>query len=352
MLGLKSWLRERMEQKINRLDKGAKQAIEVCFDLKSGERAVIITDQETMEVGRALERAARKRTVQVKLFLLEKYGPRPIEKVPEELKQALGKAEVGIFAAQKKGTSKATEVELRKNLRVWANNHRARYANMPGVTKEVMETGMNIDQKRLWDVTRRIFEQVKNCQEIRVKTEKGTELKANFSPRLKWVASDSDFRKLPQKGTNLPGCEVFTCPARVEGKAVIDGILGDYLVEYGSLDKTPMIWTIKNSRVIKAECENKELEKEFKRYIKADKNANRIGEFAMGTNIGLKKMIGVMLQDEKFPSVHMAVGNSYPDRTKAKWGSKVHCDGIMKKTDVWVDGQQIMEKGQYLFKDL
>ena len=39
-----------------------------------------------------------------------------------------------------------------------------------------------------------------------------------------------------------------------------------------------------------------------------------------------KKIIGNLLQDEKFPSIHIATGCPYPEMTGAKWDSKAHCD--------------------------
>ena len=54
------------------------------------------------------------------------------------------------------------------------------------------------------------------------------------------------------------------------------------------------------------------------------------------------------MQDEKFPGVHIAMGSPYPEKTKAKWDSKVHVDGVIKNTTVFVDGEKIMHKGKYL----
>ncbi|MBW3016911.1 aminopeptidase, partial [Candidatus Woesearchaeota archaeon] len=66
------------------------------------------------------------------------------------------------------------------------------------------------------------------------------------------------------------------------------------------------------------------------------------------TNIFLKKFVGSMLQDEKFPGVHIAFGYPYPKMTKANWSSKAHMDVVMRKTTIVVDGRKIMDKGKFL----
>ncbi|MBN1283312.1 MAG: aminopeptidase, partial [Proteobacteria bacterium] len=73
----------------------------------------------------------------------------------------------------------------------------------------------------------------------------------------------------------------------------------------------------------------------------------RVGEFAIGTNVALTKLIGNLLQDEKFPGVHVALGSPYPDKTGASWESKAHNDGVMRDPTVVVDGSTIMERGRF-----
>ena len=81
--------------------------------------------------------------------------------------------------------------------------------------------------------------------------------------------------------------------------------------------------------------------------MKQDDNANRIGEFAIGTNSGVDRLVGNMLQDEKFPGIHGAVGEPIPHQTGADWTSKVHMDGVLKKVTVDVEGQVIMRDGEF-----
>jgi len=49
----------------------------------------------------------------------------------------------------------------------------------------------------------------------------------------------------------------------------------------------------------------------------------------IGTNLGIKRVIGNILQDEKFPGIHIAFGNPYGEHTGAPlWHSGTHIDGV------------------------
>lgn len=328
------------------LQKGAEQAIKVCMGLKEKEVITIVTDRSTLEVGDLFKKAAEKITDKknINILVLEDYGKRPMQNIPEEIKKNLEKSNVVLLAV-----SKVKDESIRRKIRLFCFN-KIRYAHMPGITKKVLETGLATDQKKVWEVSKKVFEILDSVKKIKVTSSLGTNFTALFDPKkMKWVNSDSNFISLPQTGSNLPGAEVFTCPTKVNGTAIIDGELGDFFTEkYGQLEKSPLKIEIKDSRVINLSCKNKELWREFKQYIKQDENSNRIGEFAFGTNVFIKGLIGVLLQDEKFPTVHIAVGNPYPERTNADWGSKVHCDGVIKNVTVIADGKKIMEGGKYL----
>ena len=54
-------------------------------------------------------------------------------------------------------------------------------------------------------------------------------------------------------------------------------------------------------------------------YCHTDENSDRVGEFAIGTNIAIRDVIGNILQDEKIPGVHIAFGNPYAVHTGADW---------------------------------
>ena len=142
---------------------------------------------------------------------------------------------------------------------------------------------------------------------------------------------------------------MFTTPGEVNGTFVIDGVVGDYLCEkYGDLRDQPLTVRIKGNRLTEAHSDNKTLEDDFWAYTHTDENSDRVGEFAIGTNIELRGVIGHILQDEKFPGIHIAFGNPYGAHTGADWYSSTHIDVVGTRFDIWVDDRQIMREGSFL----
>jgi leucyl aminopeptidase (aminopeptidase T) len=116
------------------------------------------------------------------------------------------------------------------------------------------------------------------------------------------------------------------------------------------LREHPLTIRVKGNRVVEAHSPNPELEKDFWNYTHTDENSDRVGEFAIGTNIELKDVIGQILQDEKYPGVHIAFGNPYGAHTGAEWYSSTHIDVVGRKFDIWVDDEQIMRDGKFLIE--
>ncbi len=107
---------------------------------------------------------------------------------------------------------------------------------------------------------------------------------------------------------------------------------------------------IQKNRLTEVHSANKQLENDLWAYTHTDENSDRVGEFAIGTNIELKDVIGHILQDEKFPGIHIAFGNPYGEHTGAQWYSSTHIDVVGRRFDIWVDGQQIMREGTFLIE--
>jgi aminopeptidase len=187
------------------------------------------------------------------------------------------------------------------------------------------------------------------ARRVRACTAAGTDITADLNPAYKWLKTSGIISQ--NTWGNLPGGEVWTTPGEVNGTFVVDGVVGDYLcAKYGDLAATPLTLHIEGNRLRAAECSNTELRDEFWAYTHTDENSDRVGEFAIGTNIGVRDVIGNILQDEKLPGVHIAFGNPYGDHTGAEWYSATHIDVVGRRFDIWADDFQIMSKGQFLVR--
>ena len=324
------------------LREGARVAVEVCMCVRSGEHVFVLTDRPTIEVGRAISDAAEKITKgNVKLLVLEDYVQRPAKELPKPILDLIPWANVTYYAAESMRGELAIRIPFIRTAVKYA-----RHGHMPSVTKELMETGMCADYPKISDLTKKVERIVKTCKTAKDVTNAGTELEIDFHPSWRWKVSDGLY---PEKGMwgNLPDGEIFTAAYRANGRMVIDE-LGDWFSpKYGVLSKTPVTLQVKDSRVESSSvtCANEQLRKEFVEYLSTDSNSNRLGEFAIGTNIFLHRLTGNLLQDEKFPSAHCAFGDPYSDETGADWQSKTHVDCIMLKCSICIDGTQIMDEG-------
>ncbi len=333
------------------IEQGVKQAVENCLRVKAGETVVIITDKETIDIGSALKTAIKKITGKIQFFIMEDFGARPID-FPHAIGDAIRAADVSVYAAR--GAEGELQTFRMQMLKAIEANPRLRHAHMIGITPQIMKDGMCSDYKEIQRISRLVYEKVRNANKIKVVTDKGCNFVAEFSPEIKWNISDGIIG--PGHWKNLPDGEVTTSPLNVNGTVVIDGCLGDFFADrYDSPEHMPIIIEVEDGRAIKesVQCENEQLLQEFSRYLfETDENSSRVGEFAIGTNTGLTELIHNILQDEKFPGVHIAFGSPLPSKTGAKWDSKAHVDGVIMVPSIYVDGEMIMDKGEFCFEEL
>jgi leucyl aminopeptidase (aminopeptidase T) len=321
---------------------GAKNAVETCLAVRPSEKVALIADAISKPVAASLATALDDRHAVTSTFLLEDFGPRPTREAPAKVLEALEAADVGILCM----TPQPGELGARMAIVKVVERRQIRYAHMVGVTPEIMQQGMRADYLKVDKLSDKLRERMLRAETLTVKTEAGTDISAHFDRGLDWVKTSGLIS--PRYWSNLPAGEVFTTPATVDGTFVCDATAGDHFNgKYGDLQATPLTLTIKGARLVQAECARKDLEAEFWEYCHTDENSDRVGELAFGTNLGLSHMIGVLLQDEKFPGVHLAFGDPYGSQTHADWKSKTHVDVLTRNCDVWIDDDQVIDKGRY-----
>jgi aminopeptidase len=322
---------------------GARNAVRVCLRLQPEERITIITDEATRDIAAALQAEVEEIGSEHAVFVLENYEARPLTKMPRIILDDLAQSQVSIFAAQ----SQHGELPSRMQMSDVVNRKHIRHGHMVNISRQIMLEGMRADFCAIDELSQRLIERARHAERITCKTPHGTDFAAEFSPKLKWLKTSGVIT--PEKWGNLPGGEIFTSPANTNGIFVVDGVVGDYLCsKYGDLHDTPITIEVKNNRIVDLACDNKELLEEFRTYTSIDENSNRVGEFAIGTNVACTHVIGNILQDEKIPGVHIAFGHPYSEHTGADWKSRTHIDCVGRDFDIWFDGEQIMRRGKFL----
>lgn len=180
--------------------------------------------------------------------------------------------------------------------------------------------------------------------------------------RVRIIGSDVDLRfSIKNMGVcvcrgnrNLPAGEVFTAP-------VIDSVEGFIRYNTPSMYNNYLFAGITleffKGRIEQASClqgEQSYLEEIFK----VDPGAQYIGEFALGTNPFVDRIIGNILFDEKAAGTfHFTPGNSYKTCGNGNT-SKIHWDLIYRMQpnfgggEIWFDDVLIQKDGVYVLEEL
>ena len=231
-----------------------------------------------------------------------------------------------------------------------------KHGHMIGISKVLMEDGMNKDYAQIYKVTTNVYKRVKAATKIVATDLHGTEITFDLNPdKLKWVQDNGKIGFGEMR--NLPGGEVFGSPENANGVMVV-WELGDYFSEkYGVLEESVKV-TLEDgfitdvvASIDKPSDKTLEIIAEFKDYIAEFENGKRAGELGIGTLVGLEGFVGNLLQDEKFPGIHVAFGNPYPDETGADWKCPTHIDMICKDVTIKVykgnSEETIMNDGKF-----
>ena len=324
---------------------GARAAIRTCLRVEASEKVTLICDRETAPIAASLAQELAGNGCRWNAFVLEDLAARPLTDMPAEILADMETSDVSLFAAQ----VQRNELRSRMQMTEVVNRRRMRHAHMVNITPQIMCEGMRADYDRVDRLSQKVIEKAQQARFIRATTAAGTDIRAEMNPEYKWLKTSGIISR--DKWGNLPGGEIFTTPGEVNGVFVVDGVVGDYLcAQYGLLESAPLTIEVRGNRIVVCSSENKELQRDFETYTHTDENSDRVGEFAIGTNIGVERVIGNILQDEKFPGIHIAFGNPYGEHTGAPWRSSTHIDVVGLRFNIWIEDEPIMREGKFLLE--
>ena len=328
---------------------GARNAVTTCLQIQADEKVTVITDRSCLAIAGSIALELDALGCSWRSFVLEELAPRPLAGMPEEVLEDMETSQVSIFAVE----VQQNELQSRMQMTDVVNRRRMRHAHMVNITPDIMTQGMRADFLEIDRLSQAVLDKVRKATYVRATTPAGTDIHAEMNPEYRWFKTSGIIS--PEKWGNLPGGECFTAPGEVNGVFVVDGVVGDFLCkEYGLLEAQPLTIAIEGNRIKRVSSANKKLEQDFWNYTHTDENSDRVGEFAIGTNIGVERVIGNILQDEKFPGVHIAFGDPYGAHTGAKWKSSTHIDVVGLRFNIWLGDaageEQIMRDGVFLIE--
>jgi aminopeptidase len=166
---------------------------------------------------------------------------------------------------------------------------------------------------------------------------KDTDLRVSVAGR-KWINCS---------GTeNFPDGEVFTGPIEHSAEGYISY---SFPGSHGGREVNDIQLSFKKGAVVKATASKGE--KFLHSMLAMDPGARLLGEFAFGTNYGVKRYTKNTLFDEKIGgTIHLAIGSGYPE-TGSKNKSSLHWDmvcDLRKNGEVYADNELIYKNGRFL----
>ena len=160
----------------SKLQKGANIAINQCLGVNKKDRVIIVTDKKTLNVGEAIKTEALKQSTNVLFLVIEDYTTRPAKKLPLKMVNEIKKFKpnASIYSAQGQAGELPVFRAPLKDLLV--RELKCRHAHMIGITKKLMEDGMNKDYNLIHKVTMRVKKVVSKAQKLTATDAYGTNI--------------------------------------------------------------------------------------------------------------------------------------------------------------------------------
>ncbi|ESU33284.1 leucyl aminopeptidase [Bacillus sp. 17376] len=304
----------------------SQNVLEKCLGLEGKEAFVVVTDDVKKELAESLYEAGKRLGAEAMLMVMserERSGQEP----PAPVASAMMQADVVVCITE----HSLTHTQARKK----AAAAGARIATMPGITEDMfLEGAISADYSKVKDLTESVTELLTAGKTVRIEKD-GYVL--SFSIAGRNAIPSTGLYLIPGESGNLPSGEAYIAPVEgtASGRILIDGSVAGI----GRLD-SPLLLTIENGRIVEAKGEAgaKLLE------ILGDGDGRLLGEFGIGTN-DKARITGVVLEDEKvYGTIHVAFGSN--NTFGGTLSAGVHIDGVVKKPNIYIDDQMIMENGE------
>lgn len=316
------------------VEKGCDQLVNVCADLKNGEKSLVISDSTTHLIGNALADAAARVTSQVEHALAplaDMHGKEP----PAEIAEKMKNADV-IFGITKMSMAHT-------HARHVATSGGARYLSLPDYTPELLKRkALYVDFRKITPIADRLAYLLTVGKKARITTPLGTDVILNISGRTGnsapgWCFAKGSLSSPPDAEANVPPLETET-----EGTLIVDGSIP--CRELGLLTE-PIVLQIKNGMARAVEGKQASILEEV--FESRHNPAVRIAaEFGIGLN-PYAELIGSMLEDEGcLGTIHIGFGSN----STIGGCNKVpfHLDTIVRDACIYIDDQLILENGKLI----
>ena len=313
--------------KANKLYAASDRAVNQALRLRPGEKFLLVTDRQKMEIAEALAFYAKKAGAETTTYLMTETL-RPITEPTRQFKELIRGASATVYLLEGRFPEKPF-----RGFMVSEGGKHGRICMMPGLTRDMMERLVAIDFSEMARFTKKVMRAIKDADDVVVENAAGTRIAFSVKGRA-WSEDIGDISKKGKHG-NLPAGECYTAPVEetFTGKIVI-GLIDDKL-GHGTM-------TFKAGRLVDFEGAGIA---EVIKIVGKDATARIIGEFGIGTNKGARICPNMLEAEKAFGTAHFAIGDSYGI---GKNKSKFHFDGLVEKVTIKAKGRTIVKNGKFL----
>ncbi len=326
----------------------ARNALDCVLETVSGERVLIICDDEKLNVGTAFGEGALDLDVWTRLITLE-TSDKLRSKIPSQLVEVLSSQKPDVYVNLLRGRGDETPFRL-KLIHLETKEKRARLGHCPGVTLRMLTKGAlaltGKDHRRMQKFALDLIKALSGTSKMIITSSLGTELSFSVLDRPFFTDTVLDWEKM--KWMNLPTGEVIVAPQEdsLEGKLVCDSAVGGL----GSIEQ-PVELTVKNGVVKATHSHDERALMKIKQFLQVDESARIVGEFAFGINPMAGLSENFLEAEKTFGTIHIAFGHN-TDMPGGKNSSQTHTDFLMTNPIVQVvkgngDAITILSNGKF-----
>jgi leucyl aminopeptidase (aminopeptidase T) len=313
--------------KPNKLYSAADRAVNQALRLRSGEKFLLVTDRQKMEIAEALAYYAKQAGAETTTYLMTETL-RPITEPTRQFKELIRGASAAVYMLEGRFPEKPF-----RGFMVSEGGKHGRICMMPGLTRDMMERLVNIDFSEMDKFTKKVIRAMKDADDVLIENAAGTRIEFSVKGRA-WDNDNGDISRKGMHG-NLPAGECYTAPVEetFTGKIVISLI--DDKLGHG-------VMKFRRGKLV--DFSGKGIA-EVIQTVGSDPTARIIGEFGIGTNKGARICPNMLEAEKAFGTVHFAIGDSYGI---GKNKSKYHFDALVDKVTIRAKGKYVAKNGRFL----
>lgn len=318
---------------------GARNAIRTCLGVEAGQRFVLIVESGHEELAAGFLAAADDVGARSEVVVVDaRRAASPV--FLESTGALLAAADASLFV----GSIDGIPASFRHHV-IDAGGPRRRHGHMPGVNAAMMQQSMRTDYDDVRALTARLAARFAGEVTLRVRAPRGTDLTVRCDSSAVWYCEDGVLRE--PGWTNLPAGELLTTPASAEGVLVPDGGAWDAQAQpVRNADRLRILFSAGEVTAIEGGPGSEP--EALIAQLDATPNLRRLGQVALGTNVGVVAAVGSVLQDLKMPGFHVSLGHTRPEHTGASWSCPIEIPLLVRRADLDVDGTPVLRNGRFV----